>query len=175
DTGLGFGSADQPALVGGQTTMFACPEDTIDSCYMGANVFFDFGVSSGITASTTQSQGQQPLTSTINEVSTVANNQDVVTLPPAAAGRTVQIVNNGAYTLQVFPASGDDLGVGVDVSGHAAVDAIVDFVAYDSTTWVEKQSKPIIISAEMFDVDNTDAFIINAVDDVHCYHTNGMT
>ena len=30
-------------------------------------------VTSGITASTTQTQGQQPLTSTINEISTVAN------------------------------------------------------------------------------------------------------
>jgi len=61
----------------------------------------------GITASTTQSQGEGPLTSTYNEVGTVANENDVVTLPDAVQGITVIVRNSGANTLQVFPASGD--------------------------------------------------------------------
>jgi len=70
----------------------------------------------GITASTTQSQGQQPLTDNINEVSTCANANDVVTAPALLAGNPLTIINNGANTLQVYPASGDDLGAGVDTS-----------------------------------------------------------
>ena len=89
----------------------------------------------GITASTTQSQGQQPLSSEINEVSTCANANDVVTLPSAFAGRRCAIINNGAQTLQIFPASGDDLGGGVDTATTLAAGNTVEFVAYDSTNW----------------------------------------
>jgi len=41
----------------------------------------------GITASTTQTQGNGPLTATVNEVSTVANVGDTVTMPTASVGR----------------------------------------------------------------------------------------
>ena len=64
----------------------------------------------GITASTTQTQGQQQLTSDVNEVSTVANNNDVVTLRQGSLGEEQTIINEGANTLQVFPASGDSIG-----------------------------------------------------------------
>jgi len=67
---------------------------------------------SGITASTTQTQGQAPLTNTINEIATVANPNDVVTLPTVRDGIFVLIVNNGANTLQIFPASGDKIDGG---------------------------------------------------------------
>ena len=66
-------------------------------------------VNAGITASTTQSQGQGALTAEINEISTVANASDTVTLITAAAGVNQTIINNGANDLQIFPASGDDL------------------------------------------------------------------
>jgi len=91
--------------------------------------------SAGITASTTQTQGQQPLTSDVNQVSVVANVNDVVTLPAAAAGRIVRVINMGANTLQIFPASGDDLGSGVNVSNTIPTFRVSQFIAYDSTTW----------------------------------------
>lgn len=93
-------------------------------------------VEAGITASTTQTQGQQPLTLDINEVSTVSNANDVVTLPTARTGMEVFIINNGANTLQIFPASGDDLGAGVDTAATLASAGRRKYVAYDATNWV---------------------------------------
>jgi len=92
-------------------------------------------VTSGITASTTQTQGQQPLTSTINEISTVANANDTVTLPTAKIGLTAVIINNGANTLKIFPASSDNLGAGVDTSTTLASGSNVTYRAYDITNW----------------------------------------
>jgi hypothetical protein len=93
-------------------------------------------VKSGITASTTQTQGQQALTKDVNEVSTVANANDVVTMPTAPSySRTVTIINNGANTLQIFPASGDNLGAGVNISVTLAAGSNVKYTNYDSTNW----------------------------------------
>lgn len=91
----------------------------------------------GITASTTQTQGQQPLVSDVNEVSVVANANDVVTLPAARAGLTIRIINNGANTLQIFPASGDNItGVGVDASVTLAAASRVIYTTYNATDWI---------------------------------------
>ncbi len=90
---------------------------------------------SGITASTTQTQGQGDLSAEINEVSTVANTNDTVTLPSAFQGKVCVIINNGANTLQIFPASGDNLGAGVDTATTLASGANVHYVAYDATNW----------------------------------------
>jgi hypothetical protein len=88
-----------------------------------------------LTASTTQTQGQGAMTADINEVATVTNANDVRTLPVAAAGRSCLVINNGANTLQVFPASGDDLGAGVNTSTTIAPGSRKLFVAFDSTNW----------------------------------------
>ena len=88
-----------------------------------------------ITASTTQTQGQQPLTADVNEVSVVANANDTVTMPPAQAGLTIKIINNGANTLQIFPASGDDATGGVDTGITLAAAGRLILTAYDGTTW----------------------------------------
>ncbi len=128
---------------------------------------------SGITASTTQSQGNGALVSSVNEVSTVANPDDTVTLPPAVAGLRLTIINNGANTLQIFPASGDDLGAGVDTSTELEPNESVDYVAYNATNW-HVESSTEIFHAEMHDNDNGDPFVINKVNDSHMYHSNGI-
>jgi len=93
-------------------------------------------VETGITASTTQSQGQQPLTKEISHVATVANANDVVTLPVAAAGKVVSVLNRGANTLQIFPASGDDIDDGsTDASTTLATLKYAIFFAVDATSW----------------------------------------
>ncbi|OGM06194.1 hypothetical protein A2125_00930 [Candidatus Woesebacteria bacterium GWB1_43_5] len=92
-------------------------------------------VTATITASTTQTQGNGPLTTNINEVSVVANANDTVTLPAAAAGLCVKIANNGANVLQIFPASGDDLGAGVNTSDTLIATTNVEFCAYDNINW----------------------------------------
>lgn len=93
-------------------------------------------VKAGITASTTQTQGQGPLTADVNEISTVANANDTVTLPAAPAySRTVRIINNGVNTLKIYPASGDDLGAGVDTSTTLAAGSNVAYTNYNATVW----------------------------------------
>ena len=95
--------------------------------------FYHGSVTAGITASTTQTQGQGALTTQINEVSVVANTNDTVTLPAAVAGRSVSIFNNGANTLRIYPASGDNLGAGVDTATTLVAGANVVFQCYDAT------------------------------------------
>lgn len=91
-------------------------------------------VEAGITASTTQAQGQQPLTKRISQVSAVANPNDVVTLDAARAGLEQIVINDGANTLQIFPASGDSIdGGAVDASTTLAAAKRASFLAYDGT------------------------------------------
>lgn len=90
-----------------------------------------------ITASTTQSQGQQPLTANINEISVCANANDVVTAPALLKGMPLTIINNGANTLQVYPASGEDLGAGVDTSVTVTTGNVAKFECYVDGTAVQ--------------------------------------
>lgn len=101
----------------------------------GAGAFYRSAVVATITASTTQTQGNGPLTSEVNEVSTVANANDTVTLPTAAAGMRCVVINNGVNTLRIFPASGDNLGAGVDTATTLASGSNVVYQAYDATNW----------------------------------------
>lgn len=101
-----------------------------------------FSVEEGITASTTQSQGQQPLVETANEIAVVANAGDTVTMPAATAGKFVWVTHNGAKNLQIFPASGDNFeGVAVDASITMYNNASGEFGAHslayaqDADTW----------------------------------------
>lgn len=91
---------------------------------------------SGITASTTQTQGQQPLTKDVNEISVVANINDTVTLPSATSySRSIVIINNGANILQIFPASGNNLGLGLNTSTVLAAGASVRYTNYNNVNW----------------------------------------
>lgn len=88
-----------------------------------------------VTASTTQTQGQQALTALINIVTTGSNN-DVVTLPAAVAGQICIIRNKSSTNLQVFPASGDQINaLAVDASYSVISTRGLLCIAADSTTW----------------------------------------
>lgn len=101
-------------------------------------------ITAGITASTTQTQGEGALTSDINEISTCANHKDTVTLPAASAAGVVKVINNGAKILKIFPASGDNLGKGVDTADYIDIGEIIEFVAIDATNWTAiKQPAPL--------------------------------
>jgi len=89
----------------------------------------------GITASTTQSQGEQPLTAHVNHVETCANADDVVTLPSDLQLCVVR--NSGANQLQVYPASGweiDDNGTDASVTIGAGAGA--SFWKVGAASWV---------------------------------------
>lgn len=95
-----------------------------------------FSPESGITASTTQTQGQRPLTQIANLVETVANADDVVTLPEASPGLPCLIRNVGANDLQIFPANGDAIdGAAANASITLAPDTAIMLIAMDSTNW----------------------------------------
>lgn len=91
----------------------------------------------GITASTTQTQGNGALTNDINEVSTVANANDTVTLMAALAGRSVLVINNGANTLRVFPSASNNLGAGVNTATTIAAGSKKLFVSYANSIWYQ--------------------------------------
>ena len=105
------------------------------------DMFVDVDVNAGLTASTTQTQaGGLALTAQINEVSVVANDNDTVVLPTAVAGRSCTIINNdAAQDIRIFPASGDNLGAGVDTQRTATLlfGEMTTYIAYDATNWVE--------------------------------------
>lgn len=96
-----------------------------------------------ITASTTQTQGQQPLTANNNIISTVANANDVVTLASVDLATFQRIINLGANILQIFPASGDDLGNGVDNSITLNPNDAAAFIGIDNTTWQNLATRDI--------------------------------
>jgi len=97
-------------------------------------------VASGITASSIQTQGQGILTSDVNEITVSANVNDVVTLPKATPGRRVTITNSGVQPTQIFPAIGDDLGLGVNSPDVLVAGGIVTYTAYNNTNWKSDSS-----------------------------------
>lgn len=69
----------------------------------------DLGVTTGLTASTTQTRaGALALTTAINNLATVANSGDAVGLPAAVAGAFVIVLNGGANPAKVFPLGSAD-------------------------------------------------------------------
>lgn len=127
--GVGSGSTSVWSASTGAMTMTAL------HIVMSGTSYIRRSVNASITASTTQTQGQGALTRDINEISTCANANDTVTLPSAIAGQQCLVINNGANTLQVFPASGDNLGAGVNTSTTIVSGSRKLFVAFDSTNW----------------------------------------
>ena len=51
------------------------------------------------------------------------------------AGAEITLINDGANRLQIFPASGDNLGAGVDTSITQAPGTVVKYIGIDATNW----------------------------------------
>lgn len=130
DTGIGSAGADQLSLIVGGVEGLRLIEN--------GGVLQLAQLTAGITADTGSSQGDGPLTSSNNEISVCANAGDAVTLPSAVAGYEVFIINNGANACDVFPASGDNAGGGVDTAVSLAAGANITYFAYDTTNWATK-------------------------------------
>jgi len=97
-------------------------------------------VSAAITASTTQTQGAATqLVNGVNRITVCANANDAVKLPAAEAGARVAVINRGAQTLQVFPASGDKIdGGAADASTTLATTKVAVFASIDGTDWYKQ-------------------------------------
>lgn len=84
----------------------------------------------------TNAQGQGPLTNDYNVITTAAASPSGSTLPTATVGRTVTIVNKGANTVNVFPASGGTID-GLSANASIALPAanVMVFRASSTTQW----------------------------------------
>lgn len=133
--GVKIGNTNALTIPGAKIIGFFSDGFTTEKAYIDKDGFYGHPTSGAVTASTTQSQGQGAITAEIVNVSTCANANDTVTLPTAKAGIRCYIFNNGAQTLQIFPASGDNLGAGVDTAKTLAAGKQALFVAYDDTNW----------------------------------------
>lgn len=86
-------------------------------------------------ASTSQTQGAGALTRDVNAI-TPSNANDTCTLPAAVAALEITIVNASATNrLKVYPASGDNLGNGVNVPCSIPPGGARRFLALDATNW----------------------------------------
>lgn len=100
-------------------------------------------VTTGLTADVGSSQGDGAITlgagvtTASYYYSTVATTGDAATLPGAAAGVLIRIFNDGAESMDVFPASGDDLGQGADTAVAITAGAFKTFIGKDANTWSE--------------------------------------
>lgn len=98
---------------------------------------------SGATVSTsntvtagTNAQGQGSLTSDYNIITTAASNPSGVTLPTATQGRKVIIVNKGANTVNVYPATGATIdGLAANSFIALPVNSVLEFNASSTTQW----------------------------------------
>ncbi len=136
-------------------------------------------VDTGLTAGTTQTQGGGlALTAQVNDIETIENDNDTVVLPSltSTGSLSVIVVNDdasGSNILQIFPASGDDLGAGINVATTLEANESIVFTGIDATEWHMVASTEISHS-EMQDTDNTDAFVITAVTNIQGYHSNAF-
>ena len=110
----------------------------VDNFMTGTSQF-----ATGLTASATQTQaGGLALTSIVNDVTTCATDLDTVVLPTAAADDRITVYNNGAKILQVFPATSDNLGEGVNTATTIDPGEFGVFTAKDTTNWISVISTP---------------------------------
>jgi hypothetical protein len=96
-------------------------------------------ITAAITAGTTQTQaGATALVADINNISVCANSGDGVKLKAAAAGLYQTIINNGAESAKVWPATGDRINGGsanaVDSNLLSAGDTR-EYISIDGTNW----------------------------------------
>ena len=88
------------------------------------------------TANTGSVQGNNPITTMFYEIATCANAGDSCTLPTAVAGQLVIVVNNGANSADIFPASGDKIdGGSVNAAFSLSAGANALFICQDATDW----------------------------------------
>lgn len=101
-------------------------------------------VDAGLTAATTQTQGNGAITVASGElnclvqVSTCANANDAITLPAAVVGRSILVANDGAQTLRIWPASGENLGAGADTATTLATTARARFTCAVAGTYIQE-------------------------------------
>lgn len=90
----------------------------------------------GVTADTGSAQGNGAQTVQFIEISVCANTGDAITLPGAIAGKQIYVVNRGAQSADVFPATSDNINeTGANTAVAIAANAGRMFLGIDTTHW----------------------------------------
>lgn len=130
-----FGTGVATALgqaVTGTGGMVLSTNATITTPTLSAEVY---STTANVTAGT-NAQGSGALTSDYNIITTAANNPSGVTLPTATIGRRMIIVNRGANTVNVYPATGAAIdGLATNASIALPVNGWMEFNAASTTLW----------------------------------------
>lgn len=142
-----FGQFDYVVFVGGGFVAWT-PEDGWVTAVIDEKILLvwetslwihllPYGVTTALTASTTQTQGAATqLAFGFNQITVCANANDALRLPFAAKNVTVEVVNRGAQTAQIFPASADKInGAAADASTTLASGKVARFRCIDTTDW----------------------------------------
>lgn len=94
-----------------------------------------FSTTATVTAGT-NAQGQGAITSDYNVVTSTPNNPSGVTLPTATTGRRIIVVNRGANSVNIFPATGAAIDAGAtNASVSLQANGVVIFNASSTTAW----------------------------------------
>ena len=99
---------------------------------------FDVNANVGLTADVGSAQGNGVITSSFNVYDTVGTAGDAATLPSSFQVGTIIVVKNGAAAnaMDVFPASGDDLGAGANTAVSIAAGNFKVFLGTTAnSTW----------------------------------------
>jgi len=126
DTGVGRGTTDTINLIAGGISGIQYAE-------VSNKIIQTVNANVGLTADAGSAQGNGVILSSYNVYDTVGTAGDAATLPAAFEVGTLIYIKNGAAanSMDVFPASGDDLGKGVNTVEALAAG---DFAVYMGTT-----------------------------------------
>jgi hypothetical protein len=129
NTGQGSGTTQGIAITAGATNTMVGRNFTDALRYDGM-------VETGITADVGSAQGDGALTSDVNVIATCAIAGDAVTLPAATPGRRIVVINLGAQSADVFPATGDTIGTGAaNLPLALPADDTAVFVGVSTSAW----------------------------------------
>lgn len=130
NSGVGSAGADQLSFIVGAIEGIRLTGDATD-------VLVAHEANVGLTADSGSVQGGGVITSSFNVYSTVGTTGDAATLPATfIVGTIVYTTNDGANSMDVFPASGDDAGSGAETAVAVAAGASALFLATSaSATW----------------------------------------
>lgn len=111
-------------------------ELVVDGDLTKSDGYYIASSSGNLTASGTDQTGALALTKELNVVTTVASGSGVI-LPSSIIGMRITVVNTGANSLLIYPATGGSINALTANDGYSLVTGQgIDFVAISATQWM---------------------------------------
>ncbi len=134
DTGIGGNNSDQLSIIAGGVEGLRLTE-------VSSAIIHSCQADIGLTAHTDSIQGAGVILSSYNVYSTVGTTGDAATLPAVFTidpSTVIYVKNDGANSMDIFPANGDDAGAGADTAvAVAAGDFAVFMATAANSTWTK--------------------------------------